>query len=173
MACQRMEGHARGKVLLHVIRIRLKNLTARRSGVRVIKEKPVGVGEHVRVVVGGAAKHHAVNMRHVLPRLSEGRNTTIDNDFQVGPLVFEAINEAVAQRRHIAVFLRAQTLKMGLAGMNGERGATGVRHRLHERSQIVVGVVVVDADAAFHRYRNVGGAAHGGDTRGNEGRLGH
>src|SRR5262245_27309050 len=79
----------------------------------------------------------------------------------------------VVERRHVTVFLRAETLEPGLARMNDEGAAASFSNCRDEAIEAFLGVLIVDADAAFHRHWNRDSRAHRRDALANKLRLGH
>ena len=80
-------------------------------------------------LVGGAAQHHAVDVAQCASRLVQRRDAAIDDDGQVRALALQPLDQAIVQRRDVAVLLRRQALQPGLAGMDDE-----ARRRRRRRS---------------------------------------
>ena len=57
--------------------------------------------------------------------------------------------------------------------MHDQRIGAGRLDRLGKRKQRLIGILLVDADAAFHRHRNLDRRFHGGDAVGDQRRLEH
>ena len=91
-------------------------------------------------------------------------------------LLLEPVHALVVERRHLAVLLRRQALQPGLARVHDEYLATRGLHLLDERGEPGVLVLVVDADAAFHRDRHAERRhrlAHRGDAVAHQRGLAH
>src|SRR5579871_2741694 len=80
----------------------------------------------------------------------------------------DAVHEVVIERRYLAVLLRRETGEPCLARVNHKPIHAGDRAAGNERTQALLRILVVDADAALHRdgYGDVD--AHGGNAFGNE-----
>ncbi len=76
----------------------------------------------------------------------------------------EAIHEVVVERRDVAVLARRQALQPGLARMHDQRIDAGRLHRCGKRVERLLRILLVDADAAFHRDRNRDRGLHRGDA---------
>ena len=90
-----------------------------------------------------------------------------------GKRSLEAVDVGVAQRRHLAVLLRAQAREPRLAGVHREAVAAGGGHRLDEARHVVEAVQLVDADAVLDGHRQRHRGPHGGHRLGHHRRLGH
>ena len=78
------------------------------------------------------------------------------------------MHPVIIERRNGAVFLGAQALEPGLAGMDIERIDARADHGIGETVKALLGILIVDADAALDRHRPIGGVAHGTHAIGNE-----
>ena len=171
-----LEVHA-----LRELRLDMGAQAAQQLGARLQRPAPPGHVQSVQqvgVVVGGTAEHRAVGVRQVPDGLRLGGDAAVDDDLEVGPFALEAIRPVVAQRRDLAVLLRAQALEPGVARMHHERPASRRRDRVDEVAEPAVVVVVVDAQAALHRYRHIASCPgarldHGGDRIGDQRGLAH
>ena len=88
-------------------------------------------------------------------------------------VALQPVHHLVAQRRDLAVLLRAQPAQPGLAGMDDEGVAAGLGDGADEGDQLLIAVAVVDADARLDGDRHVAGGAHRRDAGGDGRRLGH
>ena len=170
-------GHRRGRrLLVHHDRV---HLAAVRDGLgdRSL-QRGAGQGgleqvQHVGVVIGGAAEHHAIDMAQVRGRRLHGRDAAIDHHRQPRPLALEAVGPVVAQRRDFAVLLRRQALQPGIAGVHHHHRAAGGDHLVDEAGEGIVVVVLVHAEAALHRDRDGGCRGHRRHAVGHQRRLSH
>ncbi len=67
-------------------------------------KQSVPFAHHHRVVVRLAPDHHAVNVLQVSGDCFVGGDAAVDDDFQPGKLLLEAVNVIVFQRGNVAVF---------------------------------------------------------------------
>ena len=137
------------------------------------EEARIHLGQQHRIVIGGAAQHHAVDMAQMLVRLFQRLDAAIDQDGEAGSFVLHAIDQAVIQRRHVAVFLGRQAFQPRFAGMNREHRHAGSSAGIDQRTQGSFRILVVHPDAALHRDRNGNCSAHCGDTLRHQRRLPH
>ncbi len=91
---------------------------------------------------------------------------------------FEPIHALIVERRNLAVFLRTQSLQPRLARVDDQHAQSGRDLHFDEALQIVVVILIVDADAAFHRHGDISSRisdrrAHRRDTIGDERRFAH
>jgi hypothetical protein len=106
---------------------------------------------------------------HRLVRLE----AAVDGDGQVREILLEPCRDLVAQRRDLAVFLRAQALQPGVARMHGEHAAACFGHGAHEVAHEAVVFAPSDADAVLHRHRHIHRVRHGLHAVGHQARLVH
>ena len=85
----------------------------------------------------------------------------------------EAEHDVVVERRDVAVLARRQAREPGLARMHDQRVGAGRDDRGGESRQRHLGILVVDADAAFHRHRDRDRGLHRGDAIADQRRLRH
>ena len=83
-------------------------LVATRRRRAVAENLAVGGGQHIRVLIGRAADHHAVHMFEMAARLVQTGDAAIDDHFQRRPVALETVDALVVQRRDLAVLLRRQ-----------------------------------------------------------------
>ena len=100
-------------------------------------------------MVGRTAQHDAVGVLQVRFDLVEVGNAAIDGDCQVWAFGFQAVYAFVDQRRDIAVLFRREAPQPGLAGVDDEGLTASTRHDIDEGAQLVVIVVVVNAEPAL------------------------
>ena len=77
-------------------------------------------GHEVRMVIRLAADHHAVDLREMRVDLLQRLHAAVEQDFQVREVALELVDDLVAQRRDLAVLLRAQSLEDGIARVDDE-----------------------------------------------------
>ena len=88
-------------------------------------------------------------------------------------LRLEPIDQAVIERRDVAVLARRQTLEPGLARVHDQFIGAGRNHRLRQRAQRHFRILIVDADAALDRHGNAHRALHCRNALGNQRGLRH
>src|SRR3546814_10257336 len=76
-------------------------------------------------------------------RLVERLHAAIEDDLELREVALQGIDHLVAQRRHLAVLLRAESAQPGLAGVDREGTAAGGGKRFYESLQRVVAVLLV------------------------------
>ena len=140
---------------------------------RIAEEARVDLQQHRRVLIGGAAQHHAIDMVEMRCGLIQGLDAAIEDDLQRWILALHAIDQIVIQRRHVAVLFRRQALQPGLAGMHGEAGHARRRAHRDQGAQTFFGILVVHADAAFDGYGHGHRFAHGRHAIGDQRRFLH
>ena len=127
-----------------------------RAGQRRAFEKArVPLAHQPGVVVGGAAQHHAVHVRQVRGDLFVAAHAAVQADGQLRKVALELPDPLVAQRRHFAVFLGAEALQSGIAGVHDEYAAARLCHFAHEVAHEGVAFFAVNADAVLDGDGNV------------------
>ena len=117
--------------------------------------RAIDLGQQVGVLIGGAAQHHAVDVRQDAPAASSSEPMPpLMHDLELGVRRLQPVDAVVVERRHLAVLLRRQPLQPGLARMHDEGAAAGAGHRVDEALEVRLAVLVVDADAALDRDRH-------------------
>src|SRR5664279_3603923 len=111
------------------------------------------LSEQPRVVIRGAAEHHAVDVVEFARDRRVRRDAAVDDDGQLGKVAFEAMHEVVFQRRYLAVLLRRQPLEDGVARMHHEDAAPGRGNSTDEVAHEGVFVDRVYANAVLDRDR--------------------
>ncbi len=106
-------------------------------------------------------------------RLIERADAAIDDDLELGTPLLQAMDAGVIERRDVAVLLRAQALQPGFARVHDESAAAGPRDHVDEAVEILLFVLVVDADAALDGDRQPGACSHRRDAVADQLRLGH
>ena len=109
----------------------------------------------------------------MLLRLLDAADAAIDDDGHIRQRGLQPIDAAVIERRDVAVLLRRQSVQPGLARMHDQRVAAGGDHAARQRIERRFRILVVDADAAFHRDGNFHRPLHRGDAVGHQRRLRH
>ncbi len=83
------------------------------------------------------------------------RQAAVDDQRQRGEVLLQARDDLIAQRRQLAVFLRAHALQPGIAGVDDEDlAAARRRHRADEVANERIALVAIDADPVLDRHRN-------------------
>ena len=139
---------------------------------RAIKRR-IPLAQPPRVVVRLAPQHDAIDLLQLLLHLRRGGEAAIDRDGQMRKVALELVRHGITQRRHFAVFFRAEALEPGVAGMHDEGAATGITHRANKIADKVITLVFVDTNAVLHRDRHVHHIHHGFDAIGHQHRLIH
>ena len=139
------------------------------------EEALVPVGHRPGVVIGLAPDHHAVDVRAAARRsASSVAMPPLTTKVSCGKVALQAVHDVVAQRRQLAVLLRAEALQPGVAGVDDEDlAAARVGDGADEIAHEVVALEPVDADAVLHRHRQRHRVAHRLDAVGDQRRLGH
>ncbi len=120
-----VERHAIGKPRRDIVEIGIHRLSHIARG---FAEKPrIHIGEKLRVLIGGAAHHHAIDMLQMRLGLIERGDAAIDDDGQFRPRALQRIDERIIERRHVAIFFRRESHKPGLACVHGECRRSGAR----------------------------------------------
>ncbi len=117
-------------------------------------------------MIGGPAQHDAVDLLQVGVAGVQVGDAAIDDNFQVGEIPLEAVNQGIVQRRHFPVLFRAEALQPGLAGVHDKRGTAGGGDRFDKCQQVVVAFHIINADTMLDRDGQVAGIAHGRDAVG-------
>src|SRR5215469_3595 len=126
-----------------------------------------------RVLIGGTSHHHAIEAPQVLQRLIDVRDAAIEHDAKTGMRGFEPVDASVIEWRDVAILARRETVEPGLARVHDQRGDAGLLDRTDERLECLLRILIVDADTALDRDRQLYRAGHGGDAVANEGGLRH
>ena len=139
----------------------------RAAGIAV--KQPVPFVHDHRVVVRLASDHYAVNVLQVSGDCFVGSDAAVDDDFQLGELLLEAVNVIVFQRRNIAVFFGGESVQPCVAGMDDEGFAGGfVAQRADEIGNGLVFSLPVDADTVFDSDGYADRVLHGVEAVGNQ-----
>ena len=147
---------------------RARRTSARSGRMRPGSNSAFEFGQHKRVVISGAAEHHAVEVIDHAVYGGARRQTAIQHDRQLREFSAQTAHATVIQRRNLAVFLRAEPLQPCFARMHDEHVTTRTMHAIDETMQASIVVLVVDTDATFHRHRNLDCGTHRRDAFANE-----
>ena len=93
----------------------------------------VDVRQHAGRMVGGTAKHHAVDMRQMSLRLIQIRYAAIDADEPARIPLLQPVDAGIIERRDVPVLLRAQPFQPRLARMDPERIRAIVEYAVGQR----------------------------------------
>ena len=173
MAGDGIQPHAVRQFTLDVRHHGERRLLQRRERRGLAEQHGIDRQQAPRLLIGGAAHHHAVERADVLPRLFDTGDAAIEHDAKIGVRGFQPMHDLIVERRHLAIFLRRQPLQPGLARMHDQRVGPGPLHHFGERKQHLVRVLLVDADAAFDRHRDIHRRLHGSNTVADQRRLVH
>ena len=140
---------------------------------RLAKQFGIDREQPPRLLIGGAPQHDTVDMGEMLLRLRDAADAAIDDDGDIRQRCLQPIDAVVVERRDIAVLLRRQSVQPGFSRMHDQRIAPAATTPRASVSRADFRVLVVDADAAFHRDRNFHRALHRGNAVGHQRRLRH
>ena len=128
-----------------------------------------------RLLIGGAAHHHAVDMREMRLRLLDAGDAAIDaRSADRGCARLEPVDAIVIERRDVAVLARRQALRARpCAHARSAHRRRPLRPRRVSASSDCFRILLVDADAAFHRDRDRDRRLHRGDAVADQRRLRH
>ena len=115
-------------------------------------------------MIGGTAQHDAVKSAHFSLGLPECAEPAIQDDAEMREVCLQLMNAGVVEGRNFPVFLGAEALQPGLAGVNYKSVATGCGNIRNECIKSLIFILIVDADAAFDRHRNFNRPAHRRDA---------
>src|SRR5262245_48918389 len=149
------------------------DLGTRLNAWRAAENATVDIGEDPWRMIGGAPQHHAIDMSEMDLRLDQRGDAAIDHDLKPGICTLEAIDALMVERRDLTVLLGREALEPSLAGVNDEGLAPRIGHKANEAIEILIFILVVDANTAFDRDRNGDRGAHRGHAFGDEVGLGH
>ena len=150
------------------------DLEPARDGLRDAEQRALPLGEHVGILVGLAADHHAVDLASLRERLVERADAAVHDHLELRKVGLHAMDHLVAKGRDLAVLLRAEAREPGLARVQDQSAAARGRDRLHEGAKEIVRIVaIVDPDPGLDRDRHVDRGAHRPDARRDEIGLGH
>ena len=114
-------------------------------------EAAVHLGEERRIVVGGAADHHAIDGAEQSLGRIERLDPAIDADEVRRDPRPQTPHTIVVERRHRPIFLGAEAGQPGLSGVDPEGVGAGGDHAVGERVEGDFRVLLVDAEAALDR----------------------
>ena len=106
-------------------------------------------------------------------RLLHACDPAVEHDRQARMRGLEPIDARVIERRNFAVLLRRQSFEPSLSRVNDERIDARLLDRAGKNLQRLFRVLLVDADAAFHRDGNRHGGLHGRHGVADQSRLRH
>src|SRR5262245_23093055 len=102
------------------------------------------------MIIGGPAKHRAINVLEMCGSLQESGDASIDLNAQHGEVGFETIHIVVAQWWYCAVFTWTQAMENGFTGVYDEAVTAGLGHGVDKIGHIFVAIQVINADAVLH-----------------------
>ena len=123
-------------------------------------------------VISAAPDHHAVqsSVQEPLGLIKRGY-PAVHRNMQIGKQPLHAVHDVIIKRRNIAVFLRRQPLQPRLAGMNCHAGTPRANHMRQKLRQDHLRVLIIHADAAFHRHLNLHRRTHRRQAARNQRRM--
>ncbi len=160
VAGDRAQRRAAHELCLRVRHEVANHLRARARRALVAEHLPVRAREQVRVVVRGAAEHHAVDVCELAVDRRPVADAAVQHDHEFRELGDEPVHDLVAQRRDLAVLLRRESLQHGIARVHDEHLAARCGDRTDEVAHERVVLVRVEADAVLHGDRKRHRVAH-------------
>ena len=148
-------------------------INAIRERICLLKKCPIDIGKKPRGVIGGAPQHDAIKTSHFISGLLKCGQPAIQDDVEMREVCLQLMNAGIVERWNFPVFLWAEALQPGFAGMDYESITTRCGNSFNKAIKSLGLVLVVDADAAFHRHRNFDGQTHRRNTVGHKLRFGH
>jgi hypothetical protein len=127
----------------------------------------------VRVVVGLAPEHHAVDRGALQPGLLGRGDAAIDDHLERREVRLEAVHQLVAQGRDLPVLLGAEPGEPGLARMHDHGPAAPRCDAFDEGREKAIVVALVDADPGLDGDRQRARRPHRPHARRDALRLGH
>ena len=119
---------------------------------RMPEQRRIHVEKECRAVVGGAADHHPVHpCGEMRAGLVQRLDPTVDRQVHLGEGALHLVHERIVERRDVAVFLRAQPLQPGLAGVDRHPRDPRRLESVEKGGQDVTRLLIVDPDPTFHR----------------------
>ena len=173
MAGDRMQPRALGQFALDIGDERQRRLFRRGERRRLAEQQRIDGQKPPRLLIGGASHHHAVDVRQLRLRLLQAADAAIEHDGEIRVRNLEPVHDGIVERRHLAIFARRQSLQPGFARVHDQRIGARRLHRRGKGKQRLIRILLVDADPAFHRHRNLDRRFHGGDAIGDQRRLRH
>ena len=166
------QGHALGKARLHTRQVGLHR-RFRRNDPALAEDPGVHLSQQARVVIGRPAQHDPVEVGQQGLRRVQAADPAVEDDGQARPFLLEPSDQVVVEGRNIAVLLGRQALQDRLARVDDEGVDPGARAGVHQGEETGLRVLVVHADPALHRRRNLHSLPDGGHALGHEVRLEH
>jgi len=110
--------------------------------------------------------HDAVDLAvlQVSLGLVEVSDATVDDELEVRKVALERIDEVVLERRDFAVLLRREALEDGFPGVHDERVAAPFVDRAYKVAELIIALLVVDANAVLDSYGHLHCCPHRGDA---------
>ena len=106
-------------------------------------------------------------------RILDRADPAVDDDLKVRIGALETIDAIIIERRDVAVLARRQSVEPGFTRVHDQRIGAGQLHFLRERIERCFGILVVDADAAFHGHGDRHRGLHRHNAVSNKIGLGH
>ncbi len=125
-------------------------------------------------MIGGAAQHHPVDaLRQMRLGLVQRADAAVDHDGQVRAAALQPVDDVVVERGDVPVFLGAEALQPGLAGVDHKGRHPGLVAAFDQSEQALVRILLVHPDAALDGGRHSDGCGDGGHALGHQIRLAH
>src|SRR6516164_1537301 len=125
-----IEPHPAGKLLFRVRHETMEHVETRGRRLGRSEQVLINLGEEIRILIGRASEHHAIDVGEMSYRFAERPDSAIHDDGKIWPTHLDAIDPIIVDRRYVAVLLRAQAFEPSLAGMQDEGAAAASRHRV-------------------------------------------
>jgi len=124
-------------------------------------------------VIGGATDHDAVDGAEVLLDVVGAANAPVGDEGERRKVRLQRGHDVMAQRRQLAILLRADAVQPGVARVDDEHVAAAVGDGADEVAHEGVTLDAVDADPVLNGDRDGDGVAHRAHAVGDECRFGH
>ncbi len=115
------------------------------------KQGAIDLRQQHRIVIGGAPEHDAGAMSEFSLRIGDIPQSAIGHKGGAAKVLLQAMDNVQAQRRKLAVFLRAQAVQPGVARVHDKHTATRVIKPRDEIAHQPVALAAIDADAVLDR----------------------
>src|SRR5580704_18316443 len=109
-------------------------------------------------MIGSPPDHHAVDARSDV-RADSGTvaQPAIQYYRQLGPIAFQAMHQLMFERRNLPILLGRQAAENRDARMHDQRIDVRRADRVRERAEEIIVVVLINADSALDRDREMRG----------------
>src|SRR4030095_11301663 len=120
--------------------------------------------EQPRIAVRGTPDHDTVDRIEMCNHVHDIVQPTVQHDRDVGEIAFQPMYACMVERWNLSILRRSQARQDCFARMDDERTAARLDDSRRKPHEECVVVLVVDAEATFHRDRNCHCASHGANA---------